>query len=1182
MEKVTIIHQLTGRHGRGAVEVYKQLFKNAIPEATITCANIKVQWNALGLNSHIEAVAAVVKQAGANSILVFLGAAWHSRASHKNPALRAAILNTKALRVGIFQESYLAKRSSTPLIREMKNNYNNTCGLFDIEIFNHYRDYLTAQTIIREKSRPSKILYLPFLNPADEQGLISTNSSTRRENRIIFVGDSPSYPGNPYLTRHCLLERASQCETFDWIKPSTSQHVPHQDYMRALCSYNFALIPPSIDSSLTVRQIEACAAGAIPLTPSPTYCLEKHLFKDGYNCFYYKPFDDINEFFERMCSLPPSRVEEVRFNAFNTANSLTASNIAPKLRSLLVDNNILNGHFEELISTSAPAARSQVKQDWRIGIDLVFFQYADTGIAKVWESLLKYFENDSIRDSIVLFIRKDSPFIPSNAQKFRSIEVPSYDYENKEQDAYLIDWACEQEDVCVFVSTYMTYSHCKHNVVMIHDCIPERVAKSHLNDPMWDAKKAAISNADSILTISDYSANEIQAFYPETRTKSLFITQNSIRQSFLEATSTQEILQNSLNEGYPAADYCLLVGERNGYLGYKNGALAMLAIENYNSNYNNRLELKVVGGWRSDSHPLSVFDLEPELLTAASKIPITRSVVDDKQLIALYKNAVCLIYLSEDEGFGLPIYECLASGGQVIVLDRPFNRNINHPNLIKVQDSSATQVSRAISDAHSRMNDRIKLSGNSDLLSSILGQSQNQGQKVSEILQLIQLSESGEPARAPLHDNIITNKFESLSEASRYILDRHPANARSAESGSVDKYKFGYITSTYKSSLFFGQLVKDVLASNMTPSNLQAKITIEHIVIDSNSPEDEILIYQKADIDDYCSYLYYKTPHRESLYSAWNRGARLSESTYISNANTDDRHSPYFAYIASLFLDSHPDIMLAYSDQIITETPNTLYTDETSRRRWAWPQYNYTQLLIGNHVGSTPVWRRSVHSNIGYFNGDYKCAGDWDFWLRIATESGALGLINLPISSYLFNPSGIEHGSPLQSLHECREIQKYYGTFGEYSISDRDKESRDKSQARTLDDMQYSGVTGDRLTLIAINEWNSSTILDILSIGQFDASADIRILLLSDETIPALAQQPFYMAYDDMMAISQAKKEIDLYVHNSSFRNVDLPSRSHSRAVDILYRSLQFSECQPTEVLTFLFYSGIRIRSANP
>jgi glycosyltransferase involved in cell wall biosynthesis len=50
--------------------------------------------------------------------------------------------------------------------------------------------------------------------------------------------------------------------------------------------------------------------------------------------------------------------------------------------------------------------------------------------------------------------------------------------------------------------------------------------------------------------------------------------------------------------------------------------------------------------------------------------------VPDADLPALYRGAALVAYLSEDEGFGLPIVEAMRSGTPVLTLDRPVLREV--------------------------------------------------------------------------------------------------------------------------------------------------------------------------------------------------------------------------------------------------------------------------------------------------------------------------------------------------------------------------------------------------------------------------------------------------------------------------------------------------------------------------
>lgn len=65
-----------------------------------------------------------------------------------------------------------------------------------------------------------------------------------------------------------------------------------------------------------------------------------------------------------------------------------------------------------------------------------------------------------------------------------------------------------------------------------------------------------------------------------------------------------------------------------------------------------------------------------------------RGYISDLEMKKLYASSACLLYLSDYEGFGLPVIEALANRTQVIVLDTPINREIsrNKATFVKKKD----------------------------------------------------------------------------------------------------------------------------------------------------------------------------------------------------------------------------------------------------------------------------------------------------------------------------------------------------------------------------------------------------------------------------------------------------------------------------------------------------------------
>ena len=85
--------------------------------------------------------------------------------------------------------------------------------------------------------------------------------------------------------------------------------------------------------------------------------------------------------------------------------------------------------------------------------------------------------------------------------------------------------------------------------------------------------------------------------------------------------------------------------------------------------------MAVVGGG-----PLNQVEEIRSLMAAGLEdmvVDLTLKTISDNQLRDLYDGATALVYLSLDEGFGLPVLEALASGGNVVATDLPVFREVS-------------------------------------------------------------------------------------------------------------------------------------------------------------------------------------------------------------------------------------------------------------------------------------------------------------------------------------------------------------------------------------------------------------------------------------------------------------------------------------------------------------------------
>jgi glycosyltransferase involved in cell wall biosynthesis/ADP-heptose:LPS heptosyltransferase len=240
-----------------------------------------------------------------------------------------------------------------------------------------------------------------------------------------------------------------------------------------------------------------------------------------------------------------------------------------------------------------------------------------------------------------------------------------------------------------------------------------------------------------------------------------------------------------------------------------------------------------------------------------------------------------------------------------------------------------------------------------------------------------------------------------------------------AEDAHRRKYLVSAIVSTYNSEHFIRGCLEDL--ENQTIAD-----RLEIIVVNSGSQQNEEAIIKEFQ-RKYDNIKYIRTDHRETIYRVWNRAIEAASGEYITNANTDDRRRKDALEIMSRALMASHDVALVYGDQIVTDTPNPTFENHHVVEMAKRPEFRRQRLLFGCCVGSQPMWRKSLHSEFGYFDESLMCAGDWDFWLRISQRYEFKHIPEF-LGLYYYNPDGIEHGKKIHSLYERYVVGKRYGT----------------------------------------------------------------------------------------------------------------------------------------------------------
>lgn len=240
-----------------------------------------------------------------------------------------------------------------------------------------------------------------------------------------------------------------------------------------------------------------------------------------------------------------------------------------------------------------------------------------------------------------------------------------------------------------------------------------------------------------------------------------------------------------------------------------------------------------------------------------------------------------------------------------------------------------------------------------------------------------------------------------------------------------DPPRVSAIVSAYKCS-------SDWLRDCIYDIDMQVEIAEPIVVCQENSEQHKV-------VRDYTHLKVVTTKDIPTVYKAWNLGIKVASGKYLTNCNTDDRRHPLSMVTMADVLDARPDLDVVYHDQYITWGEPKFYQEfmndlvesgeqlvpgrfEGKPGAFMWNDHDLRVLSQGCYVGPQPMWRASLHQVKGYFLETYKSAGDYEFWLRVATEKNMFH-IGAAMGVYCARLDGVELGGPKLSADESSRAQ---------------------------------------------------------------------------------------------------------------------------------------------------------------
>lgn len=281
--------------------------------------------------------------------------------------------------------------------------------------------------------------------------------------------------------------------------------------------------------------------------------------------------------------------------------------------------------------------------------DSVFFQFANSGIARVWRSLFNEWSNsDCFEQAIILDRQKSCPRFDG----FTYEDFPAYSFYQTAEDSFRVESICQKYNADLFISTYYSTPISVPTLMMVYDMIPEKFG-FNLDLTGWREKALAIRHASGFVSISQSTANDLLELYPEIPSNSVKVAYCGVDRDIFYPRSQLEI-EKFRQEYKIQGDYYLFVGSRSQTKGYKNSQLFFNSLPHLEQT---NFSIICVGG-----EP----ELQDYIKAVTANIDVHLVKLTDEELSIAYSDAAGLIYPSLYEGFGLPIIEAMACGCPVV------------------------------------------------------------------------------------------------------------------------------------------------------------------------------------------------------------------------------------------------------------------------------------------------------------------------------------------------------------------------------------------------------------------------------------------------------------------------------------------------------------------------------------
>ena len=547
----------------------------------------------------------------------------------------------------------------------------------------------------------------------------------------------------------------------------------------------------------------------------------------------------------------------------------------------------------------------------------------------------------------------------------------------------------------------MVHAHVIYDLIAIHH--PEYFTPEGANEV---AEIMASLDRDSVIfAISEYTKQDLLAYRTDLTPSQVTVIPLAAAEKFRFCEDVSQRVNMRTRYGIPAGvPYILSLATLEVRKNMEQVVRSFVRYLDQNPQCDLHLVLSGMSGWKLER-------LESALATAEKwrdRIILT-GFVDDADLSALYSDALCFLYLSRYEGFGLPPLEAMACGTPVITSNNSSLPEVVGTAGVTLDPDDIEAVARAIADM-------VGSPGFRDRYSQLALERARlfSWDRCAEIVEqkLVEAVAAKRLKKAKQHELEFFDEYEELGKASLFgYLDGfvgpefprqdwvppklpdgtiwplwadslpEAVGTRKAEGGlrtqgvlkhgSAEKPLISYVTVVRNNEKTLERTIQSV--------QQQTYDNVEHIILDGASTDGTLDIIRKyaGKID------YFASEPDKGLYDAINKAIPLSRGDMICVLNSDDWLHPDSAAIAAKHMgDGKFNGLLLTSANVVKDGAIVHYW----KPAFVHPgSYFICADVCHNGIYAT----RQAYERSGPYDSTYKVAADFK-WIMQCLDSGSV------------------------------------------------------------------------------------------------------------------------------------------------------------------------------------------------